>query len=228
MRDACTPHRDIFVTPMAAVAGAVADAVLVALTAGRRLQKAYVNNGGDIALHLEPGQALRAGIVTMGAIPELDGAALIDSRTNIRGIATSGWRGRSHSLGIADSVTVLAGNAAMADVCATLIANAVDIEDAAIRRAPASSLDPDSDLGARLVTLGVGRLPQESIARALANGANAARDMYGRGLITGALLGLREQVLSVGNNQARPGAEERFIIPGRAGLSPMDGIEARG
>ena len=32
-----------------------------------------------------------------------------------RGVATSGWRGRSHSLGIADSVTVVARNAAAAD-----------------------------------------------------------------------------------------------------------------
>ena len=40
----------------------------------------------------------------------------------VRGVATSGWRGRSHSLGIADSVTVLAATAAMADAAATVIA----------------------------------------------------------------------------------------------------------
>ncbi len=37
---------------MAAVAGAVADHILAAMIAGRRLAKAYVNDGGDIALHL--------------------------------------------------------------------------------------------------------------------------------------------------------------------------------
>ena len=210
MREACAAHVGVFVTPMAAVAGAVADAILAALTAGRRLGKAYVNNGGDIALHLAPGQALRAGIVTMGEAPGLDGAALIEAKTNVRGIATSGWRGRSFSLGIADSVTVLATDAAMADVCATLIANAVDIEDPAIRRAPACSLDPDSDLEDRLVTTGVGRLPIESIERALASGVDTARNMHGRGLITGALLSLQECSRSIGGG-------EEFVIPGMAG-----------
>ena len=227
MRDACACHRFVFVTPMAAVAGAVADAVLAALTTKRRLEKAYVNNGGDIALYLAPGQALRAGIVTMGATPGLDGAALIDSRTSAHGIATSGWRGRSQSLGIADSVTVLAGNAAMADVCATLIANAVDVEDKAIRRVSASSLDPDSDLGTQLVTIGVGRLPPERIERALASGVNAAQDMHRRGLIAGALLSLQGHFRNIGNDEARFGAEENFIIPGFAGLPSIGGIEAR-
>ena len=228
MGQACAAHGGVFVTPMAAVAGAVADAMLAALTAGRRLEKAYVNNGGDIALHLAPGQALRAGIVTMGAMPSLDGAALIDSGTPARGIATSGWRGRSHSLGIADSVTVLAGNAGMADVCATLIANAVDIEDPAIRRAPASSLDPDSDLGSRAVTVGVGRLPAEGIERALAKGAEVAQDMHRHGLIAGALLALQGGSRGIGHEEPRLGAEEAIGIPGLAGLPPTGGIEARG
>ncbi|WP_204349766.1 hypothetical protein, partial [Klebsiella pneumoniae] len=76
----------------------------------------------------------------------------------IGGIATSGAQGRSFSLGIADSVTVLARDAASADAAATLIANAVDLDHPAIRRRPARNLDPDSDLGDRLVTVGVGDL----------------------------------------------------------------------
>ncbi len=226
MRDACTCHGFVFVTPMAAVAGAVADAILAALTAGRRLDKAYVNNGGDIALYLAPGQALRAGIVTMGATPGLDGAALIEARTSARGIATSGWRGRSHSLGIADSVTVLAANAAMADVCATLIANAVDIEDKAIRRAPASSLDPDSDLGDRLVTIEVGRLPPDRIERALSSGAELARDMHGRGLIAGALLSLQGRSLSIGDEKCALAQKKDLVYPAWPELPPTGGIEA--
>ena len=63
---ACAAHRGIFVTPMAAVAGAVADAVLAAMTTNRWLDKAYVNNGGDIALFLAPGQTLTTGLVTLG------------------------------------------------------------------------------------------------------------------------------------------------------------------
>ncbi|MGH6886080.1 MAG: UPF0280 family protein, partial [Geminicoccales bacterium] len=58
MAAAVWPHRQVFVTPMAAVAGAVADEVMAALTAGRTLERAYVNNGGDVALHLTPGQEI--------------------------------------------------------------------------------------------------------------------------------------------------------------------------
>ena len=46
------PYREQFITPpWRAVAGAVADEVLQALVHGRGLKRAYVNNGGDIALY---------------------------------------------------------------------------------------------------------------------------------------------------------------------------------
>ena len=63
MQAACLPFADRFITPMAAVAGAVADAVLAAMLRGRRLSKAFVNNGGDIAFQLAPGESLRCGLV---------------------------------------------------------------------------------------------------------------------------------------------------------------------
>ena len=44
------PFRPAFITPMAAVAGAVADEVLAALVGPAGSTRAYVNNGGDIAL----------------------------------------------------------------------------------------------------------------------------------------------------------------------------------
>ena len=198
MYRASAPHRTTYVTPMAAVAGAVADEVLAALVEGRKLDKAYVNNGGDIAVHLAPGQVLRLGVVTLGEAPFLDGYATLESGTPVRGVATSGWRGRSLSLGIADSVTVLAPTAAEADVAATLIANAVDAEDPAVRRAPASSLDPDSDLGERPVTIEVGPLPPDGIADALDRGVEAAEGMLDRGLIVAALLSLQDRTRSVG------------------------------
>jgi hypothetical protein len=175
MKAACEVHRNVFVTPMAAVAGAVADEVLAAMTAAARLERAYVNNGGDIAIHLAPGESFRTGIVTLGAAPALDGFA--DVTAAVGGIATSGWRGRSLSLGIADSVTVLARSAAQADVAATLIANAVQVDDLAILREPASRLDADSDLGDRLVTVDVGPLSPETVALALERGLAVARTM---------------------------------------------------
>lgn len=191
MLAACRPHRGSYVTPMAAVAGAVADAVLAAMTQGRRLDRAYVNNGGDIALHLAPGESFTTGIVTLGELPVLDGLSGIAAADPVRGIATSGWRGRSFSLGIADSVTVLAPSAAEADVAATLIANAVDVEDPAIDRAPATDLDPDSDLGGQGVTTAVGPLAPDKVARALEAGAALAEELRHRGLIAGALLTLQ-------------------------------------
>ena len=157
-----------FITPMAAVAGAVAEEVLEAMASGRRLARAYVNDGGDIALHLGPGETFSIGMVDRPDRPNLFGRATIGAADRVRGVATSGWRGRSFSLGVADAVTVLAASAARADAAATLIANAVDIPGhPAIERAPARDLDPQSDLGERRVTIAVGPLtPRRNRARA--------------------------------------------------------------
>jgi hypothetical protein len=172
MAEAVWPHRAVFITPMAAVAGAVADEMLEALVSGRRLDKAYVNNGGDIAFHLAPGQALRAGIFSRA----LDGSVELTHDRPVRGIATSGWVGRSFSLGIADSVTILGRTAAAADAAATVVANAVNAQHPAIERRPARELDPDSDLGDLPVTTAVGRLPAATVTAALARGhAEACR-----------------------------------------------------
>src|SRR3984885_7561004 len=94
-----------FLTPMAAVAGAVAEEVLEAMTTGRKLARAYVNNGGDIALHLSPSETFSIGMVDRPDRPSLFGRATIGAADGVRGAATSGWRGRSFSLGVADAVT---------------------------------------------------------------------------------------------------------------------------
>ena len=189
MAEAVWPHRTVFITPMAAVAGSVADEMLQALVRGRTLDKAYVNDGGDIAIHLTPGQSLRAGIFAQA----LDGVALLTHERPVRGIATSGWGGRSFSLGIADNATVLAATAAAADAAATMIANAVNADHPAIERRPAHSLDPDSDLGDRLVTVAVGDLPLEIIDAALDRGLAEARRLRLCGLIDSAALSLQGQ-----------------------------------
>jgi ApbE superfamily uncharacterized protein (UPF0280 family) len=190
MAAACRPHRRLFVTPMAAVAGAVADEVLAALTDGAGPRRAYVNNRGDISLFLAPGERLDTGIVADIGNPGIDGIATIEAASSVRGIATSGREGRSFSLGIADAVTVLARSAASADVAATLIANAVNADHPSIERAPAEELDPDSDLGHRLVTVSVGDLDDATVAQALDAGLDAAAAMRRAGLIEAALLSL--------------------------------------
>ena len=190
-----------FVTPMAAVAGAVADEVLAAMVAQGQLRRAYVNNGGDIALHLAAGQSF------ISAMAGPNGADLgrirIAAGTGIGGIATSGQGGRSLSFGIADSVTVLGRNAAVADVAATLIANAVNLADhPEIRRSPANELHPDSDLGSRRVVTCVGELSDQDIETALSRGARAAQRLLNEGQIIGACLSLRGSQRIVGATSA--------------------------
>jgi ApbE superfamily uncharacterized protein (UPF0280 family) len=188
-----------FLTPMAAVAGAVAEEVLEAMTTGRKLARAYVNNGGDIALHLGPGETFSIGMVDRPDRPSLVGRATIGAADRVRGVATSGWRGRSFSLGAADAVTVLAASASIADAVATLIANAVDIPGhPAIRRTPACDLDPQSDLGERRVTVAVGPLTPGETEHALASGAAEAELWRDLGLIEAAALRLGERTRLVG------------------------------
>ncbi|PIT05349.1 thiamine biosynthesis protein ApbE [Bradyrhizobium nitroreducens] len=190
---------DGFITPMAAVAGSVAEEILVAMLGAATLDQAYVNNGGDIALHLGGGEHFSIGLMDR---PDRDGvmrAMRVDADDPVRGIATSGRHGRSFSLGIADAVTVLAATASRADAAATVIANAVDLPGhPAIVRQPACELQPDSDLGARLVTRHVGELSRDEIAAALESGAECARRLFDRGLIEDAVLRLCGDMLVVG------------------------------
>lgn len=196
------PHRRVFITPMAAVAGAVADEVLAAMTASRRLARAYVNDGGDIALHLAPRQHFDGGTVADPRRPALDATFRITSEQPVRGIATSGWRGRSQSLGIADAVTVLARTGAEADAAATLVANAVTVAHPAVRRLPARQIKEDSDLGDLPVTVGVDLLPRVAVDAALDAGLAAAAQMQHAGLIEAAFLRLQGQARSTTRPQA--------------------------
>jgi ApbE superfamily uncharacterized protein (UPF0280 family) len=201
MHAACMPFADRFITPMAAVAGAVADAVLAAMVAGRDVTRGFVNNGGDIAFHLAPGQSLRCGLVTDISATNhprfLDGTFHLTASRPARGLATSGRAckgrgGRSFSFGIADSVTVLARTAAGADAAATIIGNAVDLPNHnAVTRRPASEIDPASDLGDRLVTFDVGPLSDDAIEAALDAGETMVNILLRDGLIDGAVLALR-------------------------------------
>ena len=210
----------IFITPMAAVAGAVAEDILAVMTTAARLSRAYVNDGGDIALHLTEGERFTIGMLglpdifrsaqshdihrnerkTASVSGEMFGSTVIEYAQPIRGIATSGWRGRSFSLGIADAVTVLADTAAMADAAATVIANAVDLPGHdGIRRVPASELAPDSDLGELLVTQSVARLDPCDICAALNSGARTARTLVDEGLIRAAALHLQGETQVIGS-----------------------------
>lgn len=204
MAAAVWPYRRVYITPMAAVAGAVAEEVLGALLAGRRVAKAYVNNGGDIAIYLGPGESLSLGVVADQDRPAIDARALIRAGDAARGIATSGWRGRSQSLGIADAATVFAPTAAGADAAATMIANAVDAAHPAVLKRPARSLRDDSDLGDLAVTVDVGPLDAATIDAALGRGLRRARALKRRGLILDAWISLQGRSRAL-LTPARPG-----------------------
>ena len=192
MWHACRPFHSAFITPMAAVAGSVAQE-LIACYEREGVARAWVNNGGDIALHLASGATARVGLLAdLARLDPLniqtDGHFDVRAEMPVRGVATSGWRGRSFSLGIADSVTVLARTAAQADAAATVIANAVNVSDALIRRAPANQLKDDSDLGEIEVTVDVPLLPPALVEQALHAGQRRARELQRAGLIHAAVL----------------------------------------
>lgn len=207
MAAACLAHHQrfgLYVTPMAAVAGSVAQAVLACLCAPG-VRRASVNNGGDIALFLGDGARYSVGVIadplclaadphSGRVLPQLPGHSAefeIDATSGIRGIATSGWRGRSLSLGIADAVTVLAADAPAADAAATLIGNAVNVDFAGIVRLPANTVRDDSDLHDRPVTRAVPMLPRRLVDEALASGARFARDVVAAGLAHTVFLSLQ-------------------------------------
>jgi ApbE superfamily uncharacterized protein (UPF0280 family) len=204
MWQACKPYSASYITPMAAVAGAVAEE-LVSCYDRAGVQRAWINNGGDIALHLASWQSVRIGLYA--DLARLDARALrngissdgqfdVTSEMPVRGVATSGWRGRSFSLGIADSVTVLAGTASAADAAATMIANAVDVPDARIVRRPACELKDDSDLGEIPVTVDVPRLEPKLVQQALHAGLLRAQALQRDGLIWSAALVCQQQLVT--------------------------------
>jgi len=218
MHDAVAPFAaNCFITPMAAVAGSVAEEILAAMLQNAQLARAYVNNGGDIALHLDEAEHFTLGLADRPDAPGLLRTMIIHADDPTRGIATSGRHGRSFSLGIADAVTVLARTASQADAAATIVANAVDLAGhPAIVRCPARDVQPDSDLGARLVTREVGNLSKDEIDAALEAGAITARKLLADGLIESAALRLEGEMIVVGAREIEGSFGFRMPLRGSA------------
>ena len=196
-----------FITPMAAVAGAVAEEILETMlnqaksdvSCLEKIRRMYVNNGGDISFWLNYGSAFTIGVVDNPLRPELNTKVCLPYESAVRGLATSGWRGRSQSLGIADSVTVLSSSSACADAAATLIANNVNIEHPGIIRKPACDVKDDSDLGMHPVTVNVPFLSEKEVSWALRNGAESAKALIRKNKIQSAYLSMQEQTLVIEN-----------------------------
>lgn len=188
-------------TPMAAVAGAVADVVKESV---RHLEgqadSLFVNNGGDIAVFSRGGRPV---LIGLGDIERQRPAGC---RITVKGLedfgtATSGWGGRSLTQGIADIVTVVAASGALADAAATDICNATLIESDRIERKKAVLVDEATDIPEDLVTVSVGPLRRKHIAEALENGLARAEALKKRGLIIGSVLVLRDKTVHTGEGE---------------------------
>ena len=162
-------------TPMAAVAGSVADAIKEFLK-NEGLDLVSVNNGGDISIFNKKGRGLNIDIGDIhtgeSSLYMLNIEQLIDF-----GLATSGFGGRSFTLGLADIVTVVAVTGAVADAAATFICNRTNTESDQVVRQIASEIDPLTDIPDDKVTIRIGKLNEKDIFNALENGLNIAANI---------------------------------------------------
>ena len=182
---------DIDLTPMAAVAGTIADAVADWLFA-RGSTKILVDNGGDIAIRLAAGETATVGIRLQINCLDISHIALLDDRSSSWGVTTSGRGGRSFTRGIASAVTVIAQNASIADAAATAIANACFVKDSSIIQIPAEQLDPRTDLRGVNVTTEVGALSPDKKIEAVKMALTKADAFCRQEPIVGALIALED------------------------------------
>ncbi|HMK34437.1 MAG TPA: hypothetical protein VK463_05175 [Desulfomonilaceae bacterium] len=177
-------------TPMAAVAGTLADAVADFLTT-RGLTKIVVNNGGDVALRLKDNETATVGIRPDVNQPTVTHRITVSPEMHVGGICTSGLGGRSFTRGIASAATILASSAAIADAAASSVANATLIVSPAVRRNRADYFDPNTDLTGVEITTAVGELTPSEIDRAIMQGIRKAEELVGRKVIRGACVAVK-------------------------------------
>ena len=166
---------------------------------------AVANNGGDVALRLAPGQSLRLRTVIDLRTGETSQPALIQAGAGIGGICTSGLGGRSFTRGIAESVTVFAARANVADALATHLANCSFIDSPRVASTLAVNLDPQTDIPELEVVTATDILPEEELHRAITQVLEEAGRQYSAGLL----------IRMEGSIQGR-----RFAFPGNAVHEP--------
>ncbi len=177
-------------TPMAAVAGTIADATadfLVELGATR----VVVNNGGDVAVRLVAGESLSVGIRPDVNRNDVSHKVVLTAEMNVGGVCTSGLGGRSLTRGVASAATVFAGRGAVADAAATAVANATYVASRAVVRRPAEEIDPETDIKGLEITDRVGDLTESEIETALSQGISRAESLVTAGLILGACISVK-------------------------------------
>lgn len=181
---------DIDLTPMAAVAGTIADGTADFLIS-RGLSRILVNNGGDVAVRLAHDETIAVGIRPDVTSPLVSHRMIVTRELATGGICTSGLGGRSFTRGVASAATVFAARASLADAAATAIANATYIPSPAVSRCKAESLFPDTDLQGLDITVDVGDLSDSEIETALGQGLERAEELVGRNVIRGACVAVK-------------------------------------
>ncbi len=177
-------------TPMAAVAGTIADFVADHLFT-EKVTKVIVDNGGDIAIRLNPGETARVGFrpdIESQQITHVIELVSEPPDFSTWGVNTSGMGGRSLTRGIASAVTAFAGTSSVADAAATAIANNCFAADDNIRQVPARLIDPNTDLGDMLITVDGSGLSEMTYEKALNSGLDKANLLVKKDIIRGALL----------------------------------------
>lgn len=172
-------------TPMAAVAGAMADAVADFLFA-RGMTRVLVDNGGDVAVRSCDGEPVRVGIRPQVDRKGISDVVLLGPERTAWGIATSGFGGRSLTRGVLESATVVAADASLADAAATAVANAGSVADGAVVRMPAEAIDPYTDIAGLDVTARIGPLAEERRQQAVDHAIRRAEELIERRIILGA------------------------------------------
>ena len=182
---------DTRLTPMAAVAGTIADGVADFLFS-RGMTKVIVNNGGDIAVRFMAPNRVRVGLrervdrqeffhaVSLRVPFEKEGAAF--------GIATSGLGGRSLTCGIASAATIIAKTASLADAAATAVANVSFVKSPGVIRRSAETIDPQTDIPGTMVTVNVKGLDQKTRVKAVSQSLELAERFVEKGIILGAFV----------------------------------------
>jgi uncharacterized protein len=176
---------DADLTPMAAVAGTIADATADFLW-NVGLTRVIVNNGGDLALRLDTGETVSVGIRQDVTRQTVSSRVVVTHESHIGGVCTSGLGGRSFTRGVASAAIVLAGRSAVADAAATAVANATYIPSPAVEQRNAETIDPETDLKGVPITTTVGTLSKVEIEQALSQGISRGEELVRRNLIAGA------------------------------------------
>ena len=179
-------------TPMAAVAGAMSDIVKEEIINNTYADYVVVNNGGDVAFQ-KSGDLIRNGVFKVGVISDISNKKIshaleIKTNSNIHGIATSGFGGRSLTRGICSAVTVIAENCRLADAAATEIANNTYIDSDKVEVCLAEEIDYDTDIKGLTVVKNVGVLCEDDISKSISLGMNKAIELYNRKIIKGAFI----------------------------------------